>query len=528
MEFFNFIFKIQNIWKFYFHNKNKFHNTNIKKKNIILLESFYYYPSLIAFSYITNVLKNKFDADLYTYEPRLKSSYSRIRENFNLNKLIINTLFKSFGVKKKIFPKLLSKNSDESQKYFKKIYKSLKNKNDILKIKIKKVYVGDLIYDEYLRQYLKPTIDIKSFSFREHLKKSIDLFFYWNSFFEENNVKSIIVSHSVYLTGLPGRVGLHKNINVYNLGISYTFRLSKKNYLRLSGFENYKKDFQKLRNKKNLLKFSKKMLYEKLYGKSNIGYLTEYSLGGSPFKKMKIKKNLNKKKKVLVVSHCFTDAVHAYGDNLFVDFYSWMEFLGKLSLELDYEWLIKIHPNQFDLNYKYLNDFIKKYNKFSLLNKSITHNEIISKYNILSVLTVYGSVSHEYPLFNIPVINASKNVPHKSFNFNINPQTIDDLRKNILKIKKINKKKNKKNHKEIFEYYYMRFLSDYQVMKNHYLISAKLGTKYNSPLIFNEWFKIFNDKYHQKKLYDFKKFVDSNNFRMLSDNTKNESKYLDI
>ncbi len=74
----------------------------------------------------------------------------------------------------------------------------------------------------------------------------------------------------------------------------------------------------------------------------------------------------------------------------------------------------------------------------------------------------------------------------------------------------------------------MRFLSDYQVMKNHYLISAKLGTKYNSPLIFNEWFKIFNDKYHQKKLYDFKKFVDSNNFRMLSDNTKNESKYLDI
>ena len=211
---------------------------------------------------------------------------------------------------------------------------------------------------------------------------------------------------------------------------------------------------------------------------------------------------------------------------MFIDFYSWMEFLGKLSLKLDYKWLIKIHPNQFDLNYKHLNNFVKKYNKFSLLDKNISHNEIISKYNILCALTVYGSVSHEYPLFNIPVINASKNIPHKSFNFNINPKTIKDYRKKITKIKKINKNNN--NNKEIYAYYYMRFLSDYHVIKNHYSISAKLGKEYNSPLIFNEWFKIFNNKYHQKKLNDFKKFVNSNKFRMLSNNTKNESEYIDI
>lgn len=526
MEILNFINKIRYILKFYFHNKNKFYNSSTKYKNIILLESFYYYPSLIAFSYITNVLKKKFDADIYTYEPRLKDKFSIIKENFNFNNLIFNILFKSFGVKKKIVPKLSLRNVKESHKYFKIIYNSIKNKNDVLKIKIKGVYLGDLIYDEYLRHYLKPTIDIKSHSFREHLKKSLDLFFYWNSFFEESNVKSIIISHSVYLTGLPGRIGLNKNINVYNVGIGSTFRLSKKNYLRLSGFDNYKKDFQKFRNKKDLLKFSKKMLEDKLYGKSNIGYVTEYNLGSSPFKKMKVIKNLNKKNKILVASHCFTDAVHAYGDNLFIDFYSWMEFLGKLSLKLDYEWLIKIHPNQFDLNYKYLNNFVKKYNKFSLLDKNISHNEIISKYNILCALTVYGSVSHEYPLFNIPVINASKNIPHKSFNFNINPKTIKDYRKKITKIKKINKNKN--NNKEIFAYYYMRFLSDYHVVKNHYSISAKLGKEYNSPMVFNEWFKVFNDKYHQKKLNDFKKFVNSNKFRMLSNNTKNESEYIDI
>ena len=175
-----------------------------------------------------------------------------------------------------------------------------------------------------------------------------------------------------------------------------------------------------------------------------------------------------------------------------------------------------------------MNNFIEKYNKFTLLEKNISHNEIISKYNILCALTVYGTVGHEYPLFNIPVINASKNVPHKSFNFNINPKTIKDLKTNIIKIGKINNKKNKNDNKEILEYYYMRFLSDYHVMRNHHSISARLGKKYNSPLIFNEWFNIYNDKYHQKKLNDFKKFVNSNKFRMFSDNTKNESEYIDI
>ena len=53
------------------------------------------------------------------------------------------------------------------------------------------------------------------------------------------------------------------------------------------------------------------------------------------------------------------------------------------------------------------------------------------------MLTVYGSVGLEYAYFNIPVINASINNPHGNYNFNLNPQSIEEYEKLILSIKDI-------------------------------------------------------------------------------------------
>ena len=62
----------------------------------------------------------------------------------------------------------------------------------------------------------------------------------------------------------------------------------------------------------------------------------------------------------------------------------------------------------------------KKYPSLKLLQKNLSHNRIISK-GIKCVLTTYGSIAHEYPLFGIPVINAGEN-PHSGYNFSINPK----------------------------------------------------------------------------------------------------------
>ena len=59
--------------------------------------------------------------------------------------------------------------------------------------------------------------------------------------------------------------------------------------------------------------------------------------------KGKVIKNKSKTN-CLIAAHHFSDAPNVWGRLLFDDFYDWIEYLGKLSLKLDYEWYIKFHP----------------------------------------------------------------------------------------------------------------------------------------------------------------------------------------
>jgi len=514
--------------KYYLHNKKYFQRNITNSNNIVLLERYNYFPSLVAFSYFLNLLSKKYNAKIYSYNPRISSFSKQIRFVLNPKNLIMKFLYKSFNVSKNITPIISTTQKRISDQLFKKIYSKIKKKEDILKVKILNIHIGDLIYDEYLRFYKEPTINPENKKFQEHLNNMISLFLFWNDYFIENKVKSIVISHSVYAIAIISRIAIYKKIKTYNIGVCYAYCLDKKNNLRLSGFDKYKTDFKLISKltKKNLINYGKKELHNYLYGEKK--FLISNYMYSTPFKKINIISNKKLKEKILVASHCLTDAVHAYGSFQFPDFYCWLEFLGKLSKKLDYEWIIKIHPNQYDLNLNEMKKFVLKFPKFELLKKEMSHNEILNSYNILSVLTVYGSIGHEYPLFGVPVINASTNNPHATYNFNININSKKELKKIIFNIKKIKKPVAKKLKDEIYEFYYMRHLSEYYCINNHDKIIVKLGNNYNSSLFYKNWIEKFNIKHHNKVLRDYDNFIQSNKFRMLADNTKNRSIYLKI
>ena len=76
-----------------------------------------------------------------------------------------------------------------------------------------------------------------------------------------------------------------------------------------------------------------------------------------------------------MAAHHFSDAPHAWGDLLFDDFFEWMDYLGKLSNELDYDWYIKLHPLDFKENEKTIKYFLEKYKKFKLIQEILLiHN----------------------------------------------------------------------------------------------------------------------------------------------------------
>lgn len=524
------ITKIFYLFKFLIHNKKHFKKFNFDSRNIILLENYNYLPSFIAFSYFTNVLSKKYKANIFSYNPRVDTFSIKMKSIINPKKWLNYILYWSFNVRGNIVPQISTNQKKMSQKLSGKIYSQIKKKEDILRIKISNILIGDLIYDEFLRVHKEPTIDFKKVKFQKHLNNMVNIFIFWNDFFKINRVKSVVISHSVYATAIISRIAIFKNIRVFNVGLSYAYSLNKKNMLRLSGFEEYKKNFKLIsrRLRKDLRKIAQKELNNKLYGKTSASFSMANNTTYSAFNNIKLQKKVKRKEKILVASHCFTDAVHAYGNNQFIDFYSWMEFLGKISTKTNFEWLIKIHPSQYDLNLKEMENFTKKFPKFILLNKNTSHNEILSSYNILGALTVYGSIGHEYPLFGIPVINSSINNPHSSYNFNINAKSKQELEYKIINIRKLKKPTDQKIKNEIYEFYYMRYQSEYYCVNNLNLIIKNLGSDFNSLLIFKWWLDYFNLNHHNKILNDYSSFIDSKKFRMHGDNTDGESIYLDI
>ena len=434
--------RIKNTLNFIKHNKKIFNENWDNSEKIILVEFFDFKPSIIPYSYISNILAKKYNAKIVSYNTKFQN-YKHFIKSFMSIPFVNNfNIFKSFNAKSVISPSKKASSNYKIDQIVSLIKKKLKKKDDILKIKIEKILIGDLIYDEYLRKYNLSTIDIKSEEFHNHLVDMLLLFFFWINYFNNHDVKSVVVSHSVYSMGIVPRIAISKNISAYNIGMSYCYNLNKKNYLRLSGFNEYPNILKKIKIKinKNFLEFSKKKILEKFNGVDPRQVMG--NIQNPVFKKIKsIKKKNNPNKAILVASHCFTDAVHAYGKNIFADHFEWLKFIGELSNSLSYKFLIKLHPAQYDLNKNKMEYFLKRYPNFIFLKKNLSHNEIFNNYKILCALTVYGSIAHEYPLFNIPVINACINNSHGKYNFSYSPKTISAFKKLIINCEKLKVKK---------------------------------------------------------------------------------------
>ena len=201
-------------------------------------------------------------------------------------------------------------------------------------------------------------------------------------------------------------------------------------------------------------KTSSKILNQKFSGEKTIenkvSLLPPNKLFGE-FKNIKRVLENNDKTKCLIAAHHFSDAPNAWGRLLFSDFYDWIDYLGKLSEKVNYDWYIKFHPMDQKENLNTAKYFLKKYKKFRLVNPMVSHEQLISE-GINLVLTVYGTIGMEYAYYNIPVINASINNPHISYDFNYHPKNIHEYEQAIINYKnlKINYSKQ-----DISEYFYM-------------------------------------------------------------------------
>lgn len=503
--------------KFLVHNKSLFQKNIKKKKKKILVEVNGLQPNHIAISHFSKVLSEIYDAELIGYFPRIQREFFK-KLKFYLVNYKIKKIFQSFGVNNFIIPDT-NTYQNKAKELTKELINKVNSKKDLVNLTINDILVGDLIYDQYLASYKEPTVEIKSKKLRKILLEFSNLYLQWQELFSQRDIKAFIISHACYFMGLPARIAISFKINVYQVNLTHIYYITKDNLLPYQDLHSYKQDFEKLdaATQKKGIEEARERLKLIFEGSTDVDQIY---IKDSAYSQKKISKKVlenNSQIKVLIASHSFYDSPNGMGQGLFPDFYEWLEFLGNLSNETNYEWYIKTHPGTNILDKKTIEDFVSRNNKIKLIPNFISHHQLIEE-GINIVLTVHGSIGIEYAAKNITVINASLNNPHISFDFNIHPKSIKELKEIIINLDKyVNANLFSE---DVYKCYFMKYLyyKDDIFFMNYRNQIKKLGHYYQlySSKIYKLWIDYLDTKTQNKIEENLKKFILSKKYKMNS------------
>ena len=253
---FNPFFLLKNlisISKFKKFNKKNINNYIYPKKNVILMEYYPQHESLIAIGEVSKILREKHQSNIVMYKPApFKSKMKKyLFSLIKWNPFSIYSIYKSFDIKDFTQPDE-GLYQEELNRIYNKILKNIKNKKDILDIKIDNIYFGDLIYDGCLRFNKKPTINIENKELNKFLKFFLSSYLHWKNYFKIYNVNAVVCSHLFYEDGILSRICIFKGIECYQASQNFIFKTSKKFKSHLEYWSEFKKIFNKFGNKKEI------------------------------------------------------------------------------------------------------------------------------------------------------------------------------------------------------------------------------------------------------------------------------------
>lgn len=471
----------------------------------------------IAYSYLATVLADLSDARIVAYSPLpLKGIKQRL--DFYINRLTGKEPFGtylSFGTVGFFAVSLSKKHKVKAESIYRSVFPTLKTKWDVEALTIEGVRVGDLIYDHYLMEYKRPTVELNSLDFQKFLLESIGLFVFWDEYIKTHDVRAINVSHCVYNLAMPLRIAVRKKIPVYQATVTHVYRLTEKNLFAYNDFFYFKEQFAALPPavRKAGISQAESRINRRFSGEVGVdmSYSTKSAYGEARHARLLRETD---RPKILIATHCFFDSPHSYGDNVFPDFYEWLDFLGKMTEVTDYDWYIKTHPDYLPGTKEVIDGFIEKYPRLTLLPSDASHMQLIAE-GIGLTLTVYGTIAFEYAALGIPVISASQSNPHIAYDFSLHAKTLDEYERLL---KNFPHQAFEIDKQQVYEYYFMRhifnteniFFADYDNAVDD------LGGYYGQfePKVFDRWQKDWSPALHESISKALNRFIASGDFRM--------------
>jgi hypothetical protein len=515
---------------FIIHNKRVFPRINknivekpkkIKKhkKSIVLFELNTLASSIISYSYLADVLSDEWDVDILAYFPEEFRGFRKLFDLLNgwLNPLSTQRIYKSFGISRVIAPVIQHRHREKAKALLMSMDHQLNSKSGIENIEINGIWVGDLVYDSYLRKFGKPTINPSSPHFRSFLEYALSLLVFWEDYFDRYDVKAVNVSHCAYILAIPLRIAISRGIPAYQTNATSVYRLDKENIFAYTDFKYFPSEFKALSfdQKRDGIAAASQRINRRFSGEVGVDMVYSSKSAYGSIKQDRVISESDRKK-ILVATHCFFDSPHGYGKNLFPDFYDWLNFLGQVSCETNYDWYLKTHPDYLAGTMAVIEGFLDKYSEFSLIPASTSHHQIISE-GIDVALTVYGTIGFEYAALGIPVINASINNPHIAYNFNFHPSSVKEYRYLLLNLNEV-LCEFESNPESVQEFYFMQHIFNFNdwLFSDYEKMIHDLGgyQKQFTSDAYDYWIRSWSESRHNEILRTLKNFVCSSDFRL--------------
>ena len=432
-------------------------------------------------------------------------------------------MHRSYNVSKIIDFELNPEQTFRARNLFVQIWSNVNTWSDLEKIEIDKINFGISIIRDYLR-WGSPTIELKTNDFAQSLWFAIQRIVFLFDYFQQNkNIKTVILWDGVGRDSFLRDIAIANGIPTY---LIHFYGPDMKGFLNFhfgDWFKHYKDFFNQLspREQKLGMEWAKRDLNERLQGGHGDTDVVSY-MKKTVYSVEKTERVLarNNKLKVLICPHAIDDDLYCNGWQIFSGMIDWLDHLGKLSNQTNYDWYLKLHPIANERDQKYVEDFLQHYPNIKLI-PTWTSPKQLKEEGIKFAFTIWGTIGHEYPALGIQVINAGNN-PHIAFDFDLNPRTEEEFNNLVLNLEKVN---HKIDIQEIYKFYCVHFLYYEQPSRGRQYIFSKNPDLNPEPRFLNfkledffgryeKYLEEWTPEFHELTKKNVKKlFKEMNNYR---------------
>ena len=481
--------------RFIKHNKSIWKSEVRKSKNKIVIPSqnHWYTIDCVCLAYCANYLANLHDAEINMY-----LRLGRERDYMYTNKTG-REIYCSFNTNGIFSFECMPQQFVRAQQLFNQIWGSINTWRELYNLTINDINFGRSIIGSFLR-YSIPSLKLKTSLFANHLFEKcqyiVTLLDYFN---EHNDVKAVVLWDMFGQEGFLRDIAVTNGVPVYAVHYVWGAVKCSLHYPHKDYFRNYKNFFYQLseHEKEVGLEWARLSVEARLNGdKKEITYMQ------TSIYQMKEGERVleqNDKLKVLICPHTLEDDLYPNGWQTFSCFVEWMDHLGQLSNQTNYDWYLKMHPVSSNRDQAFIKEFLQTYPRIKQV-PTWTSPKQLKKEGIKCAFTIYGTLGHEYPALGIQVVNAGNN-PHIAFNFCHNPKTPEEFDRIVFNLPNLVDRPIDIN--ELYQFYCIHFLYYKSLIHPIKDVFFRRPESYKQP-----WDPVKGDRPATELINDFQRYLE--------------------